>query len=344
MEPNLEPDENEDAEVAAKELVSGTLYFMKETDYLTQETFDYVKIGIVKGDREVADREKDHKTGNPRRISSVKDIYTPAVQKLETHLHNLFAKNRVSSGEWFHLPSSMLDQAIEEATTQKSILEAKIQNLNTLKTANKTEHLGPALPESAEAKALVEQILLLEAEELANSRQKKALSTAIIDRTSNDPRYASLLQVSTTKASTRFDGQGLRKKHKELYESFMTKESSSWAWKFLIEVPKKDVEPLELGDFSPEGLHAMYLDAWAQAENLKWKAWILESDLLALMGDASEITGLVEWKETRKKGFNADSFKATHPEIYSQYMNESEPKQNQKVVEWASYSVGSLPV
>jgi hypothetical protein len=344
METNLEPHDTEDAEVAAKELVAGTLYFMKETDYLTQETFDYVKIGIVKGDREVAEREKDHRTGNPRRISSVKDIVSPAVQKLETHLHNLFAKNRVSSGEWFYLPPPLLEQAIGEATSQKAILEAKIQNLNALKTASKTVHLGPSLPESAEAKALVEQILFLEAEELANSRQKNALSAAIIDLASDDPRYASLLQVSTTKASTRLDGTNLRKKHRELYESFMTKESSSWAWKFLIEVPKKEINLLELDNFSAEALHALYLDCWAQAENLKWKLWILESDLLALMGDASEISGLVEWKEAKKKGFNGEAFKAEHLEIYSQFMNESEPKQNQKVVEWASYSVGSLPV
>jgi hypothetical protein len=344
MEPNLEADVSDDLGVASKELVAGTLYFMKETDYLTGETFDYVKIGIVKGEKEVAAREKDHRTGNPRRISSVKDIATPAVQKLETHLHNLYARNRVSSGEWFYLSSSELEQAIEEATTQKEVLEKKIQNLNNLQSANKTQHLGPSLPESPEAKALVEQILFLEAEESANSRQKKELSAAIIDLASDDPRYASLLQVSITKASTRFDGTNLRKTHKELYESFMTKESSSWARKFLIEVPKKETESLELENLSAEALHALYLDSWAEAENLKWKLWILESDLLALMGDASEISGLVQWKETKKKVFDGDSFKASHPEIYSQFMNESEPKQNQKVVEWASYSAGSLPV
>ena len=36
----------------------GKLYVMRERDYLTQVEFDYYKIGIVRGDKDVLDREK----------------------------------------------------------------------------------------------------------------------------------------------------------------------------------------------------------------------------------------------------------------------------------------------
>ena len=106
---NTDIDQLEDTiEVQKDKLPSGTLYFMRETDYLTGQQFDYVKIGIVKGERDLASREKEHRTGNPRSISSVKEIESNAVQTLETFMHNRFAANRVSSGEWFYLPGDCL--------------------------------------------------------------------------------------------------------------------------------------------------------------------------------------------------------------------------------------------
>lgn len=102
-------EENEEGVEKAKEAyVPGTLYIMQETDYLSGEKFDYYKIGIVRGEKDVAAREKEHSTGNPRQIASVKDILSPAVQKLETRLHNEFARHRVSSGEWFSFPEISL--------------------------------------------------------------------------------------------------------------------------------------------------------------------------------------------------------------------------------------------
>jgi len=93
----------------------GTLYLIGEWDVFTGEQSIYTKIGIVKDEREVKDREKDHRTGNPRSLESVEDIQSPSVQTLETFMHNSLAKFRVGSEEWLQLDNQQLSKQINLA-------------------------------------------------------------------------------------------------------------------------------------------------------------------------------------------------------------------------------------
>lgn len=100
---------------------AGTLYFMREYDRFDQSTFPFVKIGIVKGEADVSRRKKEHQTGNPRQIQSQKDIPSPAVQMLETFMHNYFATQRIE-GEWFR--DAQLDEMIRKAEEMALELES----------------------------------------------------------------------------------------------------------------------------------------------------------------------------------------------------------------------------
>ena len=83
-------------------LTPGTLYIDRDQDVLSGEWGQYVKIGIVRNDKEASIRNKEHQTGNPRRIHVIFSAESPMVEHLETYLHHIFASRRVL-GEWFLL-------------------------------------------------------------------------------------------------------------------------------------------------------------------------------------------------------------------------------------------------
>jgi len=70
------------AESTSTAVTHGTLYIMREQDYLSGDLFDYYKIGIVRGEKDVKKREAEHSTANPRKISAIIEIQSPEVQKL----------------------------------------------------------------------------------------------------------------------------------------------------------------------------------------------------------------------------------------------------------------------
>lgn len=78
---------------------SGTLYFMTERDRFTASETEYLKIGIVTGDRDVKKREREHQTGNPRSIYSLENLESAGVQMLETFMHNFYAHYWVNGSE-----------------------------------------------------------------------------------------------------------------------------------------------------------------------------------------------------------------------------------------------------
>ena len=322
----------------AKKDASGTLYFMQETDYLTGETFDYIKIGIVRGDREVNGREKDHRTGNPRKIVTVKELQMPDVQRLETHLHNQFAIHRVSSGEWFYLPGNLFTQVFEVAEARSAELVANSDKLSAKGVATKTEHTGQPIASNSDLESLVANILELQAKESGNKKQRDLVSKALVQLAGESEDYQHLFKVSSADAKMDFDSAAFRLAHPEIYEQFKTKVSSNWKLKYLvkaepIESPENPVEGL-----SPTELHRSYLEAWSKAAELTWELNLLESELLHRMGDSSEIEGLVSWSLTSSMLFDKAAFVKQHPELHEKFQKEVAAKITRLPAEWASYA------
>lgn len=329
----------DEVETQKEKLPSGTLYFMRETDYLTGQQFDYVKIGIVKGERDFVAREKEHRTGNPRSIKSVKEISTHAVQTLETFMHNKFAAKRVSSGEWFHLPGHELDNAIASAESQAAILAASIDQIRLLGESSKSAHDKKPLDKTQELENAVFELLRLESRVAENKSIREHLSKLLISIAGEDPKFEKLFKFSQTKDSTQFDGAALKKAHKDLYESFMTNESFSWSYKFLVEAQHQEQAKATLDGKSPIELHKAYLDAWSDNASLTWDLMVLESQLVSLIGEGSGIDGLIQWKRTDRKSFDKKAFEEAHPDLVAQFQKNVEGKKSVHVAEWVSYSM-----
>lgn len=339
-------DENNGEQDSKLPYVPGTVYFMRETDFLTGETFPYYKIGIVKNDKEVDKRLAQHRTGNPRDIITVRDIVSPAAQKLETRLHNEYASHRVASGEWFNFTDELLARAIARAVELNEQLSAEIDVLNS---AKKIKAPGPGKPLASEPylKA-AEQLGPLLAEKEIISKVKKHLSKLIKALAEGNPQWERLLEARNNDEKNAFNVEILKKKHKALYEEFKTKESQSITPKWLVEIPKlEDGQVLakfncsdidSIGD-NPIELHQAFLKVWAAAAEIDWEIEIIQARMLH---DAKKSTGIVdvlEWKITNSKNFDTAKFIEKHKTIYDDCFKTTEAKITYRVVEWASYAL-----
>lgn len=56
--------------MAKIKLTKGQLYFLREKDYLTGEISRYVKIGLVRNQKETEERISEHQTGKPASFNS----------------------------------------------------------------------------------------------------------------------------------------------------------------------------------------------------------------------------------------------------------------------------------
>jgi hypothetical protein len=327
----------DEAKVSGK-FLPGTLYFMQETDYLSGDKFEYYKIGIVKGESDVVNREKAHRTGNPRLIASVKVFESPAVQILETYLHNALAKHRVSSGEWFFLPGDLLPQAIELAAEIREKLVANVDGLLLEAGKSKMNHSGVALGFSQDLQDLANAALRAEASAKQAVEKRKAISQFLKDVAGEDESFNFLFKISSVDERKSFDTNAFSKAHKEIYENYKTKVTSSWALNFLVKLEDKPTsEDLVLENLSPIQLHEAYLHAWSEQANRAFEHALLEAQLISAIGDAASVEGVLEWKESKRIAFDGAKFKAEYPDLAAKFIKVTPAKVNKAPAEWASY-------
>ena len=99
----------------------------------------YVKLGIVRNERQAEERNSEHQTGNPRQVVTLHQFRAPMVENLETQLHHRFAPLCVS-GEWFEMDDAFLaaevlplvDSIIQEQANAADYFEGKAQLKNVV--------------------------------------------------------------------------------------------------------------------------------------------------------------------------------------------------------------------
>ena len=135
----------------------GEIYFNREVYFLTAETSQYVKMGIVQEERKSEDRKKEHQTGNPREITIETRIEdTPDALGLESTLHNRFNARRIN-GEWFLLDSQEIENI---KLVGLSLRDEQISNLpyyEKMEIANELLSNGLTRDASQEEKVLAER-------------------------------------------------------------------------------------------------------------------------------------------------------------------------------------------
>jgi hypothetical protein len=318
---------------------------MQETDYLSGEKFDYYKIGIVRGEKDVAAREKEHSTGNPRKIASVKDILSPAVQKLETRLHNEFARHRVSSGEWFYLPGELLGKVIALAEELNAELESEIEVLKAAKLVTRPGS-KPALTPTEDILAVSQRLSEVLGQTAVVASYKKTVESKLKELAEGKEEWKYLFEVRYNKEKNSFSATELKKKYKALYEEYQRILKVTVNPKFTVEPTQFEesvllpelglIDPAQIGD-DIIGLHQANLAHWSVEAKLKWKREFLEARLLTAANDAEGIEGILVWNVRESKNFDKEAFQVEHPREFAESFKLTPAATTWRVAEWASY-------
>ena len=321
----------------------GTLYFIGEWDVFTGEQSPYTKIGIVKDDRDVKSREKDHRTGNPRKLESIKDIQAPYVQTLETYLHNTLAKFRVGSGEWFQLDNQQLQEQMklaEELAMELSNSEAALDAAEVLSDLeNRTGTIEPTkdlLDKHYRLVSVQEELKVLK-------KQEKEVKDALVDGFSGKEEWSHLFKTGDRKESVTFDGTAFKKAHPDVHAKFVFPKKS-WAYEIVsTDAPLESMNLVELDldaiSADPIQLHQKFLEIWSAKAQLSWQESLIEAALISACAENLAIEGVLAWEEKTRNTFDKTAMLEEHPEFESEFQKTTEAKTTYSPAEWASYKI-----
>ena len=325
----------------------GSLYFLRDIDYLSGKKGAYVKIGIVRKDKSTEARIKEHQTGNPRGIV---DEYTladvPFVEALETHLHYHFNEKWIA-GEWFHMNEIFVKEVVvkEAKRLRKEQLkfEDQIYAAEALSTQVSNGKKRKATAAELKLKAKYSKIKL-EAD-IADAYLKIARST-LLQTIGNTGFIEGVFHLTKSKDSLKFDASAFKKENETLYNSYCEEKEGGFLKTFKVlgtkklkeenhvlydesrNLPKDDYSIADLDKTKKrskkiEQAHWVFLQAQRERKILDWELTKLEAQLKYTISDYNEIEEVCTWERRQKDptiSFNMDLFKEKEPEEYKKYL------------------------
>jgi len=326
-------------------LKSGDLYFVQEQDVISGQTSDYFKIGLVGDERTggVDKRVKEHQTGNPRQLVSVTHVSSPAIEDLETTIHNRFAIDRIR-GEWFQLDSARFDVVVGAARSLAAEQSTYVDVATKVGELDREVSSGSVRTATSTEEELHRQLRELK----VLDTRLKALSARVdgIFRTAlDDGRPVSRFVSLATRKGSKFDKEKFGESHPELLADY-TRVEQRWSHSFLPKIPKASLDGIEPGEeflefeqrmiglfdavsTDPgrfEELHLLHLELQRFEAEVKWNDDLRRLDLMAACGVDDGIEGIAMWKRETKESlkFDESAFKADHPELHAQFVLETE--------------------
>jgi hypothetical protein len=290
----------------------GEIYFIREQ--LAGGYSEFTKIGLVreKDGRSSADRTKEHQTGNPRPLVSVKEIPTVFVSAVENTLHREFASRRILPGEWFRLDGNQLSEAIARCQNLAATYEASI----------------PMFEEAERLKGLPSSADLLPVSEEAQSwwSSHRCLTYGLKQISSVFTSYKAFLvdayvNISESSGRQTIDKALFRKNYLEIVQSF-TVTAMKLSDKFSITPVKGEdfsnderisdvikataalASAVTRADESKQALDAMhqiYLELIGLQPSLKKQVEIAEANLKAACGTHAGIEAICTWPRAEEE-------------------------------------------
>ncbi|MEC8657259.1 MAG: GIY-YIG nuclease family protein [Verrucomicrobiota bacterium] len=341
---------------------SGFIYFLCEQDVLTNETFDYVKIGKTDYDRPVSDRIDDHQTGNPRKIVDHESFQVVSIDTIETHLHHTFAKYRIL-GEWFQMDKTTLREAIFEGKRVDQEINARIKALTAATEANDLESSKP------EREATMEELELLEktiksAEDLKRLQTKLAcLKTGLVAEMGTAKGIEGVLTYTEKARQPNFDEKSFKEEHPEKHARFQVEKTSlsrsfslarnprptselcsDWVtrskeYKAKVEKESPFSAPTFKRNDMLEDLHEQYLKVIGEISRASIEKDMLEAQIKAACGTARGIEEVCSWNRIQKKtmAFSASILAEEDPELHQKYLVPRKPTHSLSVSLMRSY-------
>jgi len=327
----------------------GYLYFIRERDHLTDEIGPYVKIGLTRDVRPVAERISDHKTGNPRDEYSEYDLHVPMVDHLEKYLHHYFADQRIS-GEWFLMSTDeVLNEAVpvaQKVAAEQAITKPGLLNLDLLKTSQSNGNTRKATPhETALHEKYIEAdkaIKIAKAEmKILDSSLRSMVGNAngiervliLQQKTQSDvfdqDGFTSELSEEQLKLcqSTSMTGNGnpsiigkigLRTFDKELDEKVKLA-AKNHPTKFPLSNKKNQSRAI---DDNIKATHMKFLRSKRAIKTLEWKMRQIEVELANSLASDDEIEGIIRWQRSQPEeqtGFSRAEAKKHFPELFAKH-------------------------
>ena len=333
-------------------LTEGELYIMGDRDFRTGEPGPYVKIGIVRNEKESAERLKEHQTGNPREIVILETARSPMVESLETHLHHHFAERWVN-GEWFDMDANFVRNhvmPIVNSFIAKQLADfplfARQEELK--KTVSSGESRAPTQAEID----LHAAYCAAKAEADRLEAGQAVLKHRILEAMGPVGGVLGVVNVQIKTNPGKFDLEALLTDHPEEAGSFMrtkpakTDVAGRLSFSNVPTLRSVDEElhahhqaaraalrgiTVEQGnsaagerDANLVALHAEYVAGLGPLFTAKLTAERLKAELAGALGEDDGITGLVSWIRRTKTtpettGFDKAAFKKAHPELLQSY-------------------------
>ena len=333
----------------------GTIYINRDRDFITNEWGNFVKIGLVKDEREAETRRKEHQTGNPREVLIVREFESPLVTHLETRLHNRYAERRVS-GEWFLMDDEFVQN--ELYPTIESMI-SKIENDNPY-------YLRRLELENVESNGVIreptqDEIDLHEQYKDAKERNERVnASIAILKRqlvevagTAGGINRIIDFSVKINKESIKVDWKKLEEENPNEIEPFLIFEDAkigpvsgtlsikktqplskidenlanleSEAVSILKSITVSQAENAML-DYTDEAIsiHGEYLSLLGEEFDTGIEMELIKSKLADLLGEDEGIKDIVSWSRTPKEipekiKLNQKEFQKRHQQIVDAY-------------------------
>jgi len=355
--------------MADPKLTEGTLYINRDRDFRTVKWGEYVKIGIVRGDRNAADRNLEHQTGNPREILTIHELFSPMVEHLETQLHHRFSSCWVH-GEWFEIDDETVDNLVlKEASKiiaqQNESLQdfrAKIELKDTLSTDSVR---APNNEEQQVAK------LCFDAREALTiaSAKKDIIDAKLRIAIGENNGIEGIANLVYKQGSASFDKKKFMKENETLAEQYMEdredklsgsislakgksladldSELSDALGEVKSEIPKFKAELKSKTPRSMNGLlelHAMYVESMRDVAVASWEFDRMRARLVRLLGNDKGIEEIITYNRVMKEqapAFNSTRFKKENPEIYQSYLKEGKESVAVAILPYRSYNLDS---
>jgi hypothetical protein len=319
----------------------GEIYFIGESDRLTQEKTQYFKIGLVreKEGRSSADRMPEHQTGNPRALTLLDVVMTPFVSATENILHRLFATRQVL-GEWFHLSDEELQGAISQARSLAADLESAGALLAQADELAKQESDDLVVTADDSVRQAHARLLALRSRAKFVEGLNALLITEAREAAERGEDTSEVVQAQERKGSERIDEAALELAEPEIWAKFTTSTSHISA-RFTIEGVRKlpevsDIDPdlyafgqeftaaaeaVRQGQARLEDLHFKTLELSERTARIELDADVAAAELKIACGTHAGVDGICKWKRFTeiKTKFDRQGFRDEYPELAVEY-------------------------
>ena len=341
---------------------SGFIYFLREQDVLTGDTFDYVKIGKTDYDRPVSERIDDHQTGNPRMILDHESFQVASIDTVETHLHHAFAEYRIL-GEWFRMDETTLQEAIQEGKRIDQEVSACSEALTTAAEANNLESSEPEREANEEELGLLASAIK-SAEGLKHLQTKlSCLKTGLVAGMGAAKGIEDILTFTEKTRQPSFNEELFKEEHPEKYDRFLVEKTGlsrsfslarnprspselcpEWVaqtkeYKDKVEKEAPFTAPTSKRNDALEDLHEQYLKVMGETSQATINKDILDAQIKAACGTAKGIEGVCTWNRIQKQttGFSATALAEEEPELHRKYLVPRDPTHSLSVNLMRSY-------